>query len=394
MSRPKPLRDAWSSRLPSILFAIKSALAAGAAWGLVHLWLDAEAAALAMISSVIVVQVTSWQTVRKSIERVIGVLLGVSLAIMVAHYLGLSFWTIGLLVLLAQVVAMFLGDRRQYLATQIPISAALSLVLGATVGGSTTGLAVSYPLLRLVGALAGGLIGTVISLLLSPPVYVFRARDAIATLTAQVAEGQRELAGGVGGRLSQDEVNAIYTHMRRLERRVDSARQAYSLGVDSARLNPWAVRSRVMLETYPHLLAALDRMVRQMRRIAYTIAEPELQWPEMVAYQQWPHDYADVLNNMGSVLDSTSAAVRAPAKRRPSDQVDLVTDMDRVARRIESCQAQLAQEPASSSSGSAIAEISSGNRRAARGSVLTDLRRMLGGVRDAVKATGTEQGGA
>lgn len=390
MTRPKPLRDAWSSRLPSVLFAIKSALAAGAAWGLVRIWLDDEAAALAMISSVIVVQVTSWQTVRKSIERVIGVLLGVSLAIMVAHYLGLSFLTITLLVLLAQLVAMFLQDRRQYLATQIPISAALSLVLGATVGGSTTGLAVSYPLLRLGGALAGGLIGTVISLLLSPPVYVFRARDAIATLTAQVAEGVRELAGGVGGRLSQEDVNAIYTHIRRLERRVDSARQAYSLGVDSTRLNPWAVRSRVMLETYPHLLAALDRMVRQMRRIAYTIAEPELQWPEMVAYHQWPHDYADVLGNMGSVLDSASAAVRAPAKRRPSDQADLVTDMDRVARRIESCQAQLAQEPSSASSGSAIAEIASGNRRAARGSVLTDLRRMLGGVRDVVKATGTE----
>ena len=91
-----------------------------------------EAAALAVVSAVIVVQVTSWQTVRKSIERILGVIIGVSLAVLVAHLLGLNFWTITLMIFFAQILGLFLQNRGQYLATQIPISAALVLVLGAT----------------------------------------------------------------------------------------------------------------------------------------------------------------------------------------------------------------------------------------------------------------------
>ena len=65
-----------------------------------------EAAALAVVSAVIVVQVTSWQTVRKSIERILGVIIGVSLAVLVAHLLGLNFWTITLIIFFAQVIGL------------------------------------------------------------------------------------------------------------------------------------------------------------------------------------------------------------------------------------------------------------------------------------------------
>src|SRR6266516_386781 len=114
------LRDIWSSRSPLLLFALKSALAAGLSWEIVFSLLGEEAAAL------------------------------------VAHLLGLNIWTITLMIFFAQIIGMFLQNRGQYLATQIPISAALALVLGATAG--------NYPLLRMLGALVGGLIGTVISL--------------------------------------------------------------------------------------------------------------------------------------------------------------------------------------------------------------------------------------
>src|SRR6202011_3671136 len=125
-------RSVWSSRSPLLLFAIKSALAAGVSWEIVSTLFGGEAAALAVVSSVIVVQVTSWQTVRKSIERILGVIIGVSLAVLVAHLLGLNFLTITLIIFFAQVIGLFLQNRGQYLATQIPISAALALVLGAT----------------------------------------------------------------------------------------------------------------------------------------------------------------------------------------------------------------------------------------------------------------------
>src|SRR5712691_10204987 len=191
------LRGLWSSRSPFLLFAIKSALAAGLSWEIVSSLLGVEAAALAMVSSVIVVQVTGWQTVRKSLERILGVIIGVILAVLVAHFFGLNILTITLMIFFANIIGMLLQNRGQYLATQIPISAALVLVLGATAG--------NYPLLRMLGALVGGLVGTVISLLLSPPIYVFRARDAVAELAARLAAAIPRLAAALAGHLSEAE---------------------------------------------------------------------------------------------------------------------------------------------------------------------------------------------
>ena len=368
-----------------LLFAIKSALAAGLSWEIVFSLLGEEAAALAVVSAVIVVQVTSWQTVRKSIERILGVIIGVILAVLVAHLFGLNIWTITLIIFFAQIIGMFLQNRGQYLATQIPISAALALLLGATTG--------NYPLLRMLGALVGGLIGTVISLLLSPPIYIFRARDAIAELMTQLAGAIPKLADALAVHLSEAESREIYTHIRKLEQRVRATEQAYSLGVDSARLNPWARRARRLLIDYPDVLMALDRLVRQMRRIAYTINEPEPSWSEIVQKQVWAFDYARLLEEIGSILLSAAGYVRSHAATQSSDLPNteaLSTRMEHAQQQLRIWQAQLAQDAKQIESCTENADrpsISTGYRIAIRGAILTDLRRMLDEVHDVVEMT-------
>jgi uncharacterized membrane protein YgaE (UPF0421/DUF939 family) len=378
----KRLRDEWSSRSPMLLFAIKSALAAGFSWEIVYALLGVEAAALAVVSAVIVVQVTSWQTVRKSIERILGVIIGVLLAVLVAHFLGLTILTITLMVFFAQIIGMFLQNRGQYLATQIPISAALALVLGATGG--------DYPLLRMLGALVGGLIGTVISLLLSPPVYVFRARDAVAELMTQLANAIPKLADALAIHLNEAESREIYTQIRKLEQRVHATEQAYSLGIDSARLNPWAHRARRLLIDYPDVLLALDRVVRQMRRIAYTLNEPEPSWAEIVQKQDWALDYAHLLNEIGSILVSAVGFIRSPATTQSNgipDREELSISMEQAQQQLRIWQEQLAQDAKQIESQDDKADspsVSMGQRIAIRGAILTDLRRMLDEVYDVV----------
>ena len=379
------LRGVWSSRSPLLLFAIKSALAAGFSWAIVSSLLGEEAAALAVVSAVIVVQVTSWQTARKSIERVLGVIIGVILAVLIAHLFGLNFWTITLMIFSAQIIGMFLQNRGQYLATQIPISAALALLLGATAG--------NYPLLRMLGALVGGLIGTVISLLLSPPIYIFRARDAVAELMTRLAAAIPRLAAALAVQLSEAESREIYTHIRNLEQQVRATEQAYSLGLDSARLNPWARRARRLLVDYPDVLLALDRLVRQMRRIAYTINEPEPSWSEIVQKQDWALDYARLLEEIGSILVSAAGYVRSPATTQSSDLIEretLSTRMEHAQQQLRILQAQLAQDAKqieSPTDNAANPSISAGYRIAIRGAILTDLRRMLDEVHDVVEMT-------
>ncbi|GLV60884.1 hypothetical protein KDH_77030 [Dictyobacter sp. S3.2.2.5] len=367
----------WQERGPFLLFAAKSALAAGGSWAIAFALLGVEAAALAVVSSVIVVQVTSWQTVRKSIERILGVLFGIFLAVGVAHFFGLTFWTITLIIFLAQIVGLLLQKRGQYLATQIPISAALVLALGATAN--------NYPLLRLLGAVVGGLVGTIVSLLLSPPVYVSRTQDALEELLARLAGALPTLADALAGRLSADEIRDIYPSMRKGEQWVRAAEQAYTLGVDSTRLNPWAHRARGLLVDYPDMLLALDRMTRQMRRIGYILATSEPAWSELAPQQSWAFDYASLLRDIGVLLTDLSTDLSS-SNDESLKLDDLRARLEDAQWRLQNWQAQLERDAQSGEVPAEGQRLSTGSMLVMRGAILTDLRHMLAEVHDLIDA--------
>ena len=164
----------------------------------------------------------------------------------------------------------------------------------------------------------GGLVGTIISLLLSPPIYVFRARDAFAALMIRLANALPALADALAVRISDAENRELYTRIR-----VRTARAGHctgsSLGFDSARLNPWARRASRLLIAYPDVLLALDRLTRQMRRIAYTLNEPEPSWSEIAQQQGWALDYAHLLEEIGSILAAAAQYLRSPATHQSSN---------------------------------------------------------------------------
>src|SRR5690349_9223120 len=131
------------------------------------------------------------------------------------------------MIFFAQIIGMFLQNRGQYLATQIPISAALALLLGVSGG--------NYPFLRILGSVVGALVGTIVSLLLSPPIYIFRTREALAALLIRLADGMPELADALAARQSEAARREVYSHMRALEQQVHTTQQALSLALESAR---------------------------------------------------------------------------------------------------------------------------------------------------------------
>lgn len=378
-----------TARSPFLLFAVKSALAAGLSWEIASLLLGAEAGALAVVSAIIIVQTTNWQTVRKGIERVLGVIIGVSLAVLVVHFAGLNFVTITLMIFCAQIIGMFIQNRGQYLATQIPISAALTLVLG--VGGN-------YPLLRIQGAVVGTIFGTVVSLLLSPPIYVSRMHDTLATLMTQLANGMPELANVLAARQGERERREAYNHMQALEQQVHATQQALSLALDSARLNPWARSARRLIIDYPAVLLTLDRLARQMRRIAYTIYEPEPSWTELAQKQEWATSYASLLEKLGNILLLATTSLRSHTTSTENHRTDkdlhIHTDKDlhihieQLRQQLYLWQGQLAQDVRRQSASQSLnvdgSFVTDGIRLAVRGAILTDLRRMLDEVRDVI----------
>jgi chromosome segregation ATPase len=175
---------------------------------------------------------------------------------------------------------------------------------------------------------------------------------------------------------------------------VSATEQAYSLGIDSTRLNPWARRARRLLVDYPDMLQALDRLVRQMRRIAYTINEPETSWSELAQKQEWARDYAQLLEEMGSTLRSLAEHIHSSATSRRNNLPERETlriQVEHAQQQLRSLQEQLAQDAKENEAhmvnAASSPSISIGSRIAIRGAILTDLRRMLDEVHDMVAMT-------
>jgi hypothetical protein len=206
----------------------------------------------------------------------------------------------------------------------------------------------------------------------------------------RLANALPALADALAVRISDAENRALYTRIRELEQHVQSTAQALSLGFDSARLNPWAHRASRLLIAYPDLLLALDRLTRQMRRIAYTLNEPEPSWSEIAQQQGWALDYAHLLAEIGNILAAAAQYLRSPATNQSSNlpsSATLRTRVEQAQQQLRRWQAQLAQDTQPSKPPTEHGDhpsIDPGYRLAIRGAILTDLRRMLDEVHDVV----------
>src|SRR5260370_20100869 len=82
-----------------------------------------------------VAQVTLYQTVRSAVRRVVAVVTGVLLAVALAAWVGFTWWSLGLTIVLALAAgyALHLGDT----VLEVPISAMLILSVGTTTAAAT-----------------------------------------------------------------------------------------------------------------------------------------------------------------------------------------------------------------------------------------------------------------
>ncbi|GHO46802.1 FUSC family protein [Ktedonospora formicarum] len=321
------------------LAALQKTLAAAVSWQVAFLLAGTEAAALAAVSAVIVLQVTGWQTIQKSIERVLGVIIGISISIGIVHYLGLQVWTIFCVVFAASIIGICIQKQGAYMATQIPISALLGLVVG--VGEE------SYPLLRLLGALIGGVIGIAFSILLSPPTYAHKAQKTLANLLQEVAQTLPTLADTVAGSVASSRQLAIYEHMHAVERKVRASERDLALGRENLRFNPWGRSLQGIVEGQPHMLEMLEKLTRQMERIAWTVSETGNSWEEMCTFYAWAKRYAELLRIMGEMLDFVGKRVQQVSLTTSGMNYKLeIHDENRVLAQLEQAQKRLTEEEA------------------------------------------------
>jgi hypothetical protein len=240
---------------------IKTTLAAVLAY-LLALWLlgSQPPPLLAPLTALLVAQLTIFETVKSSVERVGSVVAGVLVAVLLSKVFGLTWWSLGITILAALVIGLLLRLGEHTL--EVPISAMLVLAVAGTAA-----------LDRVAETLIGAATGVVVSFLLRPPMYVQPAGDAIGQLAADMAELLSSMGAELTDGWSGEQARAWEDRARELDRPLHAARVALARGEESLRLNPRHRRVREGASSLRAALAAFEHSAVQVRGITLDLAD-------------------------------------------------------------------------------------------------------------------------
>jgi uncharacterized membrane protein YgaE (UPF0421/DUF939 family) len=211
---------------------------------------------LAPLTALLVVQLTMYETVEHGLERVLSVVSGVLVAFAVAHFVGLTWWSLGAVIAVSLVVGELvrLGPHLM----EVPITAMLVL--------SVSGVE-QAALGRVYETLVGAAIGIVVNAVIAPPLYVRPASEAIGDLADRMASFLRGLAGQLRTGWSREAAERWLNEARALAGEVQRADQQVARAEQSARLNP---RGAIAREAQPRLrttLTALEHCYVSLRHL-------------------------------------------------------------------------------------------------------------------------------
>ncbi|MEV4873458.1 aromatic acid exporter family protein [Streptomyces syringium] len=212
---------------PAVAQTLRSTTAAVISY-VVALWLSSEPVPLtAPLTALLVVQVTLYSTLTTSIRRVNSVVVGVFIAIGFSTMVGLTWWSLGLIILASLVIGRF--ARAGEFVPEVAISA--MLVLGVTrVAESAWD--------RVLETLIGAIVGLLFNVFFAPPVWVQPASEAIEHLSRRMGRLLRRIGEEVEGRTTVEEAAARLYEARRLDHDIVEVDAELRQAEDSLRLNP------------------------------------------------------------------------------------------------------------------------------------------------------------
>ncbi|WP_295014078.1 aromatic acid exporter family protein [uncultured Microbacterium sp.] len=244
-----------SARRAPLLQVAKSAAATIAAW-LVAGWLvPGHLPVFAAIAALLVVQPSVNQSLAKAIERSIGVIAGVVIAVLLTMVLGGLSWV----VLLAVVVAMLAAwsfKATTGTANQVAISAMLVLALGAS--------SQDYAVDRIIETLIGAAIGFVVNVSIVPPVLVAPVRRDLALLGGELAASLDRLGEALPRDTAPERRQELMLEARLLRPMKDAADASLLAAEESLTLNPRGSAHREELSSMRELLDRLGPIVTQV----------------------------------------------------------------------------------------------------------------------------------
>ena len=323
-------------RTPGIRTA-KTVLAAVVSFEIAEAIGTSESPILAPLTALLVVQLTLYETLTHSVTRVVSVIGGVLVATGVASFVGLTWWSLGLVVGGSLVLGRFLRLGPNLL--EVPITAMLVLA----VGGSE-----SVAAGRIYETFIGAGVGILVNVAIAPPLYLQPAEDAIAELAERIAQFCRDLSTDLRRGWTRGAADRWLDTARALAGEVARADRTLGRAEESARFNPRGAsagqvqpRLRIALTGLEHCYSTLRNLTRALLDRTYFLPPHE----ESTAFaEEVRNALADVLEASGRAIEHVAHATAEPGS---ADAVrrDVSAELEQLSRHRDRLSALLMVDP-------------------------------------------------
>ncbi|WP_354638662.1 FUSC family protein [Kitasatospora camelliae] len=299
----------------------------------VALQLSNEPAPLtAPLTALLVVQVTLYSTLTTSVRRVNSVVVGVVIAIGFSAAMGLSWWSLGLIILASLTVGQFV--RVDEFVNEVAISA--MLVLGVT-------QVTSQAWDRVLETLIGAVVGLLFNLVFVPPVWVESAGQSVEDLARRARRLLLGIAEELGTPTPVERAAARLHEARRLDQAIADVDAALRQAEDSLRLNPRVqegVVDRVLLRTGLDTLEICVVVIRVLARSLTDLAKRRERGEALLA-PDVAVEMEELLGHLGGALVSFAVVVTAQVSRNAEEAEDRLASELAAARSVRERVAQM-----------------------------------------------------
>ncbi|MGK5445466.1 FUSC family protein [Micromonospora sp. URMC 105] len=253
--------------------ALQAGVAAALSWIFAHEVLNNPQPVFAPISAVGTLAASVGQRLRRTVELIVGVAVGVFLGDLLIYFLGTGGWQLGLVVTSAILLTIFFGA-----SVAIVIQAAATAVLIVTLTPSTQNLEIP----RFVDAFVGGGIALLVTAVLLP-LNPLRVLNRAARPALDLLAGQLDITAEALRNRDHDSAQRALERLRENKEELAAFTEAIEGAKETSNLSPARWHRRSELTHYAEAADPIDRSMRNsgtLIRRAVTMIEDEEPVPE------------------------------------------------------------------------------------------------------------------
>jgi len=307
-----------------VLRALRLTGAAVAAYVVAGLLLEDTVPVIAALTALLVVEVTLFDIVTSGVQRVVSVVTGVLLAVGFSSLVGISWWSLGLLIAVSILVGQLL--RLGPHLVEVPISAMLVLAVGGeeTVASD-----------RIIETLIGAAVGVSVNIVFPPRIRADTAARAVGAFADEIATLLQTAATELLDGITFEEATRWLEESRRLSRHVSRIDRALEQAEQSRRLNPRALAQRDTTAVLRGGLDSLEHSSVAVRSMFRSIADGVREHPPVKddiaqavrqAFGTLLGELADAVHAYGDVVRAEVADTTIPAETAATTALDALRE--------------------------------------------------------------------